>query len=252
MGNCVICGKPSGYFPLCKEHNKEKEDGKIIKCEECKTWHYTDKPCKCNISDSKKISESETEIVEPVDEFSDIDDTDELFISLQPNHCITCGEESEGKFFCKACYFKYKGKSLYLKISKCDKVKILDDEYESDRVCDDGHVVKSKSEREIDNYLYNNKIQHAYEWEIPVKGAKPIHPDFYLREKEIYIEHWGYGKENIKYTQQKNYKLKIYRELGYTVICTHESTDTKNLNAALRRKLTYYEEGKINYEDPND
>lgn len=29
MGNCVICGKSSGYFPLCKEHNKEKEDGKI-------------------------------------------------------------------------------------------------------------------------------------------------------------------------------------------------------------------------------
>ena len=252
---CVICGKPSGMYPLCVEHLKAKNDGSVVKCEECKTWHYVDKPCKCKITTIEEATSETLPKSEPITQnevFNEIDDLDELFVPLQVGCCITCGKESDGNFFCKSCYFKYKEKGLCLKISKCKKVKILDAEYESDRICNDGHAVKSKSEREIDNYLYEKKIQHAYEWEVPIKGAKPIRPDFYLPDLDVYIEHWGYGKENIKYTEYKEYKLKIYKERGYTVICTHESTDTKNLSAALRRKLETYDVGKVNFENPND
>lgn len=247
---CVICGKSSGMYPLCVEHLKAKNEGKVVKCEECKTWHYIDKPCQCNPSiPLKEEIKKKEDVIEPIEEFDDADDSDELFVSLQPGRCMTCGEEADGKFFCKACYFKYKGKNLYLKISKCSKVKILDDEYESDRICEDGHVVKSKSEREIDNYLYSKNIRHAYEYAVSLNDGKTIYPDFYLPDADIYIEHWGYGKENKQYTKAKEYKLQKYKELGYTVICTYEETDSRNLSASLRRKLNpvNYKIGEINF-----
>lgn len=85
MGNCVICGSWSGYFPLCKEHNKEKEEGKIVKCEECKTWHYTNDSCKCT---PKPV---------PVSIRDD-------FISTTTDFCIICESPSKGKPQCKNCY----------------------------------------------------------------------------------------------------------------------------------------------------
>lgn len=87
MGNCVICGKPSGYFPMCKEHNKEKEEGKIAKCEECKTWHYVDAPCKCE--------------PKPIPKSARINDQPR---NIQTSICVVCGEQANGKPQCRSCY----------------------------------------------------------------------------------------------------------------------------------------------------
>lgn len=42
---CKVCGAESGKYPLCKECNKKKEAGEIIKCPKCQKWHYADSPC---------------------------------------------------------------------------------------------------------------------------------------------------------------------------------------------------------------
>lgn len=42
---CKVCGAESGKYPLCKECNKKKEAGEIIKCEKCHKWHYASAPC---------------------------------------------------------------------------------------------------------------------------------------------------------------------------------------------------------------
>ncbi len=42
---CVICGKPTGTFVFCREHQAEKEKGLIVKCNDCGTWHYADTVC---------------------------------------------------------------------------------------------------------------------------------------------------------------------------------------------------------------
>ncbi len=61
--------------------------------------------------------------------------------------------------------------------------------------CIDGHVVKSKGELIIDNFLHLNGIEHEYEKKIKVKG-NPIKCDWYLPEHEIYMEYWGFfGKK---------------------------------------------------------
>jgi len=36
---CQICGKKAGYYPLCKECNRLKEEGKISKCIDCGKWN---------------------------------------------------------------------------------------------------------------------------------------------------------------------------------------------------------------------
>ncbi|VVB78545.1 Uncharacterised protein [uncultured archaeon] len=41
---CQICGAKSGFFPLCKDCNTKKDQGKVTKCEECGIWKDTNKP----------------------------------------------------------------------------------------------------------------------------------------------------------------------------------------------------------------
>ncbi len=42
---CVICGKESNNYKLCRECNKKREMGEIINCPRCNQWHYAGIPC---------------------------------------------------------------------------------------------------------------------------------------------------------------------------------------------------------------
>jgi len=81
--------------------------------------------------------------------------------------------------------------------------------------CLDGHIVRSKGELIIDNFLHNNNIHHHYEKKIKVRG-KPIKCDWYLPKLDIYIEYWGFfGKE---YMKRKKEKLKLYKQGKLTLL----------------------------------
>lgn len=235
---CQICGKPSGMYPLCPACFKLRDAGEIIKCEECKTWHKKDQPCQC--------------AQEPINiEITTKEEKPEI-VNLNELHCLVCENPSGTFLFCKTCYHKYKNKSLHFKVTNCEKFELLDDYYEGSFSCEDGHIVKSKSERAIDDYLYHNNIKHAYEYKVvkDIEKKEYIHPDFYLPEMDAYIEHWGYGEENKSYTEQKEYKLDFYRSRKMTIICTHESSDMKDIYSILQYKLNNFEKGKINFEKP--
>ena len=79
---CKICGKPSGFFPLCKDCNILKEQGKIVKCETCNEWHYIDKPCKCKKEVKKQVEGNGV--------------------------CIVCEEKAPNGFLCRECYYDMK------------------------------------------------------------------------------------------------------------------------------------------------
>jgi len=170
--------------------------------------------------------------------------------------CIACGKQTKsGFFFCRDCYHKYKDKRLLIEIRNCKDITILDDSYEGSYNCDDGHVVKSKSEMIIDNYLFEKGIPHAYEKTLPIdeNANHDLHPDFFLPNFrnngiDVYIEHWGYNENNIKYTESKKYKLAKYKEKGITLICTNEK-DMSDPKTALKRKLEYYKNNIINFDD---
>lgn len=162
--------------------------------------------------------------------------------------CLLCNEESGNYLFCKSCFSKHHGKTLLFKIS-CDKnqkLELLNESYEGIYVCKDGHIVKSKSERDIDNYLFEHKIAHAYEKALPING-EIFKPDFYLKDLDVYIEHWGYDETNKEYTSRKEYKIPKYKEKGITLICTYEATDMQDVETSLQVKLESYKKGEINF-----
>lgn len=163
--------------------------------------------------------------------------------------CILCGEDSNGKHFCRDCYYKYRNKNVIIRITNCCEVEFLESGYESKITCDDGHPVKSQQEAMIDNYLFKEGIKHVYEKPFPIDGNPDhdLHPDFYLPDFNIYIEHFGVTG-NKKYEETKEYKLPLYQKTGITLICT-TGKDINNLSANLERKLKFYKKGEINFLD---
>ncbi|MDD4815525.1 MAG: hypothetical protein PHQ62_00075 [Clostridia bacterium] len=248
---CPICGETTSSFMgnarkdrLCRKHADLLKLGKI----------YLDKNNLFRDSSTDKILNNETENTPNKIEENQI-------VTINKNNkskCIICGRETEGLLFCPACFYKYKNKELLFKITNCSNVELLDEDYEGRYTCKDGHVVKSKSERDIDNYLFEKEISHAYEKDLPYGSSEKevLHPDFYLqnylgKDKHVYIEHWGYNENNIQYTKTKKFKMPIYKKLGITLICTYEKSDSGKIDSALDRKLKkeHIKENEINFED---
>lgn len=238
---CDVCGSSSGIYPLCPKCFKLRDEGKVIKCDKCGKWHYSNVACSCT---APKVTIN--------------DNSNDIIINNDNKYrCIICGDKTDGVLFCKSCYFKYKDKILLLRVSNCSNITLLDDSYEGKYTCNDGHIVKSKSEAFIDNYLYEHNIKHAYEKSFPY-GPNPediLHPDFYLPNylgigNDVYIEHWGYDNTNKEYTASKQFKLDIYRKNKTTLICTYETIDTNDINSSLERKLNknFIKANCINYE----
>ena len=75
--------------------------------------------------------------------------------------------------------------------------------------CEDGDYVRSKAEREIDDFLYRNRIWHVYESEyICMENGWKYYPDFYLPDYNLYIEY--FGREDKKYREKRDQKIKMY------------------------------------------
>ncbi|MBQ3589828.1 MAG: hypothetical protein II980_05185 [Clostridia bacterium] len=227
---CPICGEPTylvyGKNPrkdrLCGKHATMLKNGEIVICFSCGKYHEANTECNC-----KKNNQAEEQ---------------------ETKKCLLCEKESGNYLFCKSCFAEHHGKTLLFKIT-CDKnqrLELLSESYEGIYVCKDGHVVKSKSERDIDNYLFEHKIAHAYEKALPING-EIFKPDFYLNDLDVYIEHWGYDESNKEYTARKDYKIPKYKEKGITLICTYEATDMQDVETSLQIKLESYKKGEINF-----
>ncbi|HLC95964.1 MAG TPA: UvrD-helicase domain-containing protein [Candidatus Nanoarchaeia archaeon] len=100
-----------------------------------------------------------------------------------------------------------------------------------------GEEVKSKSERDIANFLFQHDIKYMYEpladWVDKDDSKKSYHPDFYLPEYRIYIEHWyvsspddkvtdkSFDKE--RYLKERDWKLDQYKKHKKCLIESFES-----------------------------
>ncbi|MCM1222338.1 MAG: hypothetical protein NC548_48510 [Lachnospiraceae bacterium] len=227
--SCVVCGVETNGYAFCrkcwKKYTTEEMLDILNGTESTNTQRLEDKEMPIKNDDVSVTSENEQQ-------------------ELKIGKCLTCSNStSDGFLFCPECYHKYKNKTLLLKVEKCLSVTIQDESYEGVYVCDDGHIVKSMAEREIDDYLYAKGIKHSYEPPYdPGNGRKPIKPDFlledYLGEDEsVYIEYWGFDESFKEYTERKKYKLNIYRENKDTIVCLSAKHDIKNIKFALKTKL---------------
>ena len=244
--NCIICNKKSNGYAFCKDcyRNCNFKD-----LQEYLYDNYENNEDYDDDFDDDLDDDFDDDLDDDFDD--DLDDEKEVI-----SNCIICNNESNGYLFCRDCYYKYKNKELYLKITNCKNIDILDNRYESKYTSKDGHRVKSRIEVIIDNYLFDHNIKHAYETKISYGASEneTISPDFYLPNylgdnKDVYIEHWGYNDAD--YLQTKEFKLSIYKKLKITLICTNENSDAKDIERALNRKLNknFIKEKEINFDE---
>ena len=86
---CVICGEPSGFYPLCRKHLQLKKEGKVIK-DDNGNW---------------------IEINEPIKENENVKDLDN---DQNTQNCILCGKKGNNTlmfmkgYLCSDCFDLYK------------------------------------------------------------------------------------------------------------------------------------------------
>ena len=261
---CQICGKKSGFYPLCFDCNKLKDDGKVTKCVSCGKWNKTTKPL-CHDCWSKE-NKSTTE-----------KSVDKVSVEIE---CQICGNNSNGKPLCLDCY-KMSREGLLTKCEKCgdwkgdDKPLCYDCWLKSknikknaketvkkdvkSRLTNDkpqikytnqnfrekykegltvrtkhGLLVRSRIERTIAEFLTDNGIIVQYEPTLILDGQE-LHPDFYIQAIGIYLEHWGSDKPN--YLKSRKIKEEIYRKHNVKYISTEES-DVDNIYDKLKIELS--------------
>lgn len=97
----------------------------------------------------------------------------------------------------------------------------------------DGHLVHSKAEMIIDNWLYMAEIVHAYERKLPIE--ENVHCDFYIPTGKVYIEYWD-NDNDPKYLAHKQKKLAVYQKHQFRLIELDED-EVLNLDDILPRLL---------------
>jgi len=180
---CQICEAKSGFYPLCKDCNKLKAEGKITKCDDCGIWKKGDKPlcyeCWLKSNGSKKKAQSNSH--------SSLDTEESNFRTKFPPQFRT----------------------------------------------EDGHMVRSKAEQIIDNWLYHKGIVHAYERRVPIE--EEVYCDFFIPiGQKVWIEFWGL--EETKYLKRKTLKKKFYEAHKKNLIELTDK-DIENLDDIMPIKL---------------
>ena len=94
-----------------------------------------------------------------------------------------------------------------------------------------GEHVKSTEEAMIANFLYTNGINYEYEKEYPFKSDKKYHPDFYLTDYDIYLEHFGISEdervpwlseiEERKYLEGMKWKREFHKQNNTILLETY-------------------------------
>ena len=100
-----------------------------------------------------------------------------------------------------------------------------------------GVIVLSKSERMIDDWLYDHSIRAEYERGLNLSGTT-ITPDWYLPDVKVVLEHLGRLHDE-NYRKRWRQKKKAYDENGITVVTVSED-EIVDLDRCLTRKLRPY------------
>lgn len=97
----------------------------------------------------------------------------------------------------------------------------------------DGHRVRSRAEVLIDNWLYMQKIVHAYERRVPIE--EELLCDFYLPDGNVYIEYWGMERDR-RYAERMQKKRELYGRHGLNLVELNDES-ILNLDDVLPRML---------------
>lgn len=111
------------------------------------------------------------------------------------------------------------------------------DKFEQDKRTLQGEFVKSREEVQIANFLFLHGVEYEYETRYPhqseedTRYRKAYHPDFYLKDYDIYLEHFGIDKngrlpqlsraEELKYQDGIRWKRELHAKYGTRLLETY-------------------------------
>lgn len=110
----------------------------------------------------------------------------------------------------------------------------------------DNHKVRSQQEQLIDNILYDMRIAHCYEREIPVSEEyDKKYCDWFIPIRSnisgIYIEYWGFNEFDNKedYIKNREIKEKMYQteKIPYISIEKEETQNVGRLTMKIQREV---------------
>lgn len=108
-----------------------------------------------------------------------------------------------------------------------------------------GEKVKSRGEKKIADYFYQNKIKYEYEKAAKTRGLifheKISSPDFYLPDYNTYVEYWGLVDcrnecDRIKYVKAMRWKMAQYKKNKIKFVSIYPK-NLRNFDWIFRKKF---------------
>lgn len=104
-----------------------------------------------------------------------------------------------------------------------------------------GERVRSKAEKTLADYFFENKIDYIYEKTIVIGKRKlKIKYDFYLPGDDVYVEYWGMENSSheikVNYLKRKKEKIKIYNHYHLKLVSIYPK-DLSNIDSIFPMKL---------------
>lgn len=153
--------------------------------------------------------------------------------------CKECGKwKNNNHPHCKDCWLKHQNEQNkktadYKETPEITEEKNFRNKFPPKFRAEDGHLVRSRAELLIDNWLFHKGIAHAYERRVPIE--KEMYCDFFIPfGKKIWIEFWGLDEE--KYEKRKEMKKSYYKKDGKNLI-ELTAKDVDNLDDILPQLL---------------
>jgi len=97
-----------------------------------------------------------------------------------------------------------------------------------------GEMVRSRSEKQIADFLFRYNIHYEYEPTLQL-GNTLVKPDFYLPEQDIYVEYWGLVSK-ADYAARMQWKLNLYQQFQVKLLSLHHN-DLGNIEKCLIKKI---------------
>ena len=148
--------------------------------------------------------------------------------------CQECGIWKKGdKPLCYECWLKNKktgGTNSEVETEETN----FRNKFPAKLRAEDGHLVRSRAEQIIDNWLYHKGIVHAYERRVPIE--EEVYCDFFIPiGQKVWIEFWGIEEEE-KYQRRKELKKSFYKKHDKNLIELMPK-DIENLDDIMPIKL---------------
>lgn len=153
--------------------------------------------------------------------------------------CQECGIwKNDSKPLCYDCWLKNKKEEEKKSVSyKESEIEREDGDFRkkfpANFRTEDGHYVRSKAEKIIDDWLFHKGIPHAYERRVPFE--EEVYCDFFIGiGQKVWIEYWGSEEKN--YLKRKELKISFYKKNNKNLIELIDR-DIENLDDVLPLKL---------------